>query len=179
MIFVKKNVERIKMDGAVLNEDFVVVSKVAMTDDFSFYTYEEGMDLSKVVSVSETLYPEELVEFVYDVGPNVDIRLAVTLGLGVVKSLSDGKVLLYHADNVDDEDRMQNEMLRLGMYYQIMNPDYDDRRLNYVFETNGGEFYLRMLLFCDTDEPIQRLREIFTAKKGRGNNIVQFKVPHR
>lgn len=175
MMFMKKSIERIKMDDAVLNKDFVVVSKVVMTHDFSFYPYEQGVNIPNVVSVGETMYSEDLVEYVYDVGPSVDINLAVTLGLGVVKSLSDGSLHLYHADNVHDEDRLQNEMLRIGMYYQIMNPEYDDRRLNYLFNAKGGEVYLRMLVFCDTEEPIEKLRDIFTAKKGKQNNIIDLR----
>jgi len=173
----KKKMERIKLDGAVLNEDFVIVSKfVILTDDWLIYPYEEGMDLQNVTcDVAETMFPENIIEYVYDVGPTIDIPLAVTLGLGVIKSNFDGSLSLYHVDNIDDEDRIKKEMLRLAMYYQIMNPDYDDRILNYLLDRELGEFYLKMLLFCDTIEPIERLREIFAAKKGRGDNVVQFR----
>ena len=167
----KKNLERIKLSGAELNEDFVVISKFTIDEDCLYMPYEEDMDLSNE-HVLETVFFK--VEFVYDVGPSINISLAVALGLGVIQSLSDGSKYLYHADVSDDEDRQMHEMLRLGMYYQIMNPDYDDRRLDYFMNGNGGEFYLSTLLFADTMEPIEKLRAIFATKKGQANNVVEF-----
>lgn len=170
----KKHIERVKLDGVVKNEDFVVVSKVVMTEDFSFLPFEEGANYPSGTLISETFFPDELVDFVYDVGPTVDISLAVTLGLGVIKSLTDGNLYLYHADNVDGEDREIDENLRLGMYYQIMNREYDDRKLNDLLETPGGEYYLRMLFLCDLEQPMDRLKEIFAEKKGKNSNVVEF-----
>lgn len=169
----KKHIERVKLDGVVKKEDFVVVSKVIMTEDISFLPFEEGVDYPNGTLISETFFPEELVDYVYDVGPNVNISLAVTLGLGVLKSLTDGTLYLYHADNVDDMDREIDENLRLGMYYQIMNPQYDDRKLNDLLDTPGGEFYLRMLFLCDLEQPMDRLKEIFVEKKGRNSKVVE------
>lgn len=138
-----------------------------------FLPYEEDMDLSNIEHVLETVFTKELVEFVYDVGPSINSSLAVALKLGVIQSLSDGSKYLYHADVIDDDGRKRHEMLRLGMYYQIMNPDYDDRRLDYLMNGNGGEFYLSTLLFTDTMEPIKKLRAIFATKKGKRNNVVR------
>ncbi|UCZ54963.1 hypothetical protein LGQ02_09660 [Bacillus shivajii] len=171
-----KNIERVNISEATLNEDFVVISKFVMTDDCTFLPYEEGMEVSDGSHVWETVYPTKLVQFVYDVGNNIDMSLAVTLGLGVIQSLSDGTLYLYHADMIDDEDRMKHEMLRLGMYYQLMNPKYDDRRLDYLFNSSGGTFYLSTLLFTDCIEPIEKLKAIFSSKKGKGNNVVAFKA---
>lgn len=168
----KKNVERIKLDGAKLNKDFIVVSQYALTDDWDCVPYQKGMDGSNIQDIIDTPFQSELIEFVYDVGPTVDVPLAVQLGLGVIKSLSDGSLLLYNADTQDYEDRLTDEKLRLGMYYQIKHPEYDDRQLDYILQTKGGPDYLVNLHFCNTVEPIDKLMDIFAAKKGKRDNVI-------
>ena len=98
----KKNIERVKLCGVELNENFVVISKFTIDEDCMFLPYEQDMDLSNE-HVLETVFFKELVEFVYDVGPSINISLAVALGLGVIQSLSDGSKYLYHADVIDDD----------------------------------------------------------------------------
>ena len=163
----KKNIERVKLSGVELNEDFAVISEFTIDEDCLYMPYEEDLDMSNIEHVLETDFSKDLVEFVYDVGPSINISLAVTLGLGVIQALSDGSKYLYHADVIDDENRENHEMLRLVMYYQIMNPDFDDRRLDYLMSANGGAQYLYTLLFTDTIEPIEKLKEIFATKKGK------------
>lgn len=174
----KKNLRRIKIDPEALKEDFVVVSQIAMFHDFAFLPYKKEMDMSDIEFIMDTPFPSDLTEFVYDVGCTVDISLAVTLGLGVIKSLSNGKLYVYHADTIDDDDisYQSKEMLRLGMFYQLMHPEYDDRKLNLILESKGGEYLLSSLILFNTIEPIEMLKEIFAAKKGVGNNVIKFKA---
>ncbi len=153
-LLLEKNIERIKLDGAKLDVDFIVVSKLAYKydDDPIFegypvpgdcFAYEEEMDDSTYDGIADTFFQEELIDYVYDVGPNVDIKLAVTLGLGVIQSLHDGSLSLYNADTADYELRLVDEMLRLGIYYQITNPEYDDRQLDRILHgKDGGVHYL-------------------------------------
>jgi hypothetical protein len=171
----KRNVECIDISEAVLNEDFIVISKLAMTEEYDFLPYEEGMDLSNVVKITKTPFEEDLVQHVYNVGQNVDIPLAVTLGLGVVKSLANGELYVYQMDTTS-EDRFEDEAVRIAMYYQLMNPDYDDRELDTILQTSGGAFYLFLLQFVESEYPINRLKEIFAAKKGKDNNVVKFGI---
>ncbi|OZM56911.1 hypothetical protein CIB95_09070 [Lottiidibacillus patelloidae] len=168
----KRKMEFINISEAVLNEDFIVISKVAMTDDSDFLAYEEGMDLSNVVDVTLTMFREGEVDHVIDVGQEIDIHLAVTLGFGVIKSLATGEMYLYQVNTTSD-DPLGDEALRIAMYYQIMYPDSDDRKLDYILESNDGPFYLFLLLCGFDDYPIRRLREIFAAKKGKENNVIQ------
>lgn len=184
----EKNIERIRLDGAKLNVDFIVVSKCAYKyDDDPFFeeylvpgdcfAYEEGMDDSTYDGIADTFFQDELIDYVYDVGPNVDIKLAVTLGLGVIQSLHDGSLSLYNADTADYELRLVDEMLRLGMYYQITNLDYDDRQLDRILHKDEGVHYLRNLLlsYYPNPDPIEALFEIFSSKKGNPGNVVSIK----
>jgi hypothetical protein len=171
----KRKVECIDISEAVLNEDFIIVSKVAMTEEYDFLPYEEGMDLSNVVKITYTLFEEGLIQHVYNVGQHVDITLAVTLGLGVVKSLVNGELYVYQMDT-SSENRLDEEIVRIAMYYQIMNPDEDVKELDTILQTSDGAFYLFLLQFVDSEYPVNRLKEIFAAKKGKGNNVVKFGV---
>jgi hypothetical protein len=171
----KRNVECIDISEAVRNEDFIVISKLAMTEEYEFLPYEEGMDLSHVAKITNTPFEEGLIQHVYNVGQNVDITLAVTLGLGVIKSLVNGELFVYQMDTTS-EDRFEDEAVRIAMYYQLMNPDYDDRELDTMLQTSDGAFYLFLLQFGDSEYPINRLKEIFAAKKGKDNNVVKFRI---
>ena len=53
-----------------------------------------------------------------------------------------------------------------------MNPDYDDRRLDYILGLKEGEVYLKTLQFVDIEAPIKRLKDFFSKK---GNNVVCIK----
>ena len=186
-----KNMERVRLEGAKLDVDFIVVSKYVAKYEYDAFIgdylpeesfpFEEGIDYSKFDENEDVYFQEEftffqaeLIEYVYDVGPNIDMKWAVTLGLGVIQSLNDGSLCLYNADTADYDMRLQDEMLKLGMYYQITNPDYDDRQLDGILQTKGGINYLRTLLFChSTDyDPIEALIDIFSTKKGKENNVV-------
>lgn len=183
----KKKIERIRLDGAKLGVDFVVVSKFAYEleydQDFEmllpgdFFPYEEGVEESENTVIVETCFQKELIQYVYDIGQDVDFPLAVTLGLGVIQSLHDGSLAIYHADTTDYPLRMTDEMLRLGMYYQITHPEYDDRHLDYLLQTKGGKYYLRRLFFCERykQDPLEELKKIFANKKGNANNVVSIK----
>lgn len=144
--YVRKNIEPVKMPkGMKEGMDFILLSKIATLDDFEMVPYIEGMDESNVKFVNKTPYDDRYFDYVYDITDQdeVDFKLAITIGLGVIQD-GEGNQLLYNISVEEDlEERLKEEHLRLGMYYQITHPEYDDRKLHYLLNSNGGEHFLR------------------------------------
>ena len=101
----------------------------------------------------------------------IDYELAQILGLGIVKNLYlDNDYYVYNAsaDNLDSNFGFMNEVVRIGVYYQITHPEYDDRELEQtIFGTKGGTEYLRLLQTVNTDSVLNRLKKVFDSKKGK------------
>lgn len=170
-----KNIARIDISEAKQGKDFTIETEIALMSDYSFKYFKEGMDMSDVLFTQKTPYSTELVNEVYEIPDHeIDFKLAVTLGLGVIKELSTGHLFLYHTDT-ESENRQDDEALRMGMYYQIAHPEYDDVRLDGILNTKGGEQYIRHLLFIKSDEVIEKLKDIFESKKGEIDNVIDFK----
>jgi len=131
---------------------------------------ELGVDF---ITVTDTFFDERIIRFAYLMeNHEYDLDLAVTLGLGIIKSDDGQMTLLYNADDYIGSDRMIGEVLRVGVYYQITHPDYDDKDLEKtVIKTKGGKEFLKMIQTNDSDEPYERLKSVFDSKKG---NVVKF-----
>jgi hypothetical protein len=184
--------------------DFEVVSYVVLTeymdmktadDYFGINTKEllkeytaEGIEkilkshpkAKGVFEISPTPFPygaNDNVVF-YKMKDDVDINLAINVGLGVVRMLSGeykGELLLYNASNFSKEDfQTRDEFIMLKMYIQLRYPnEYDDRKLERFI--NDYEEYVYMLVPTNANAIIRRFKEIFASKKG-GNNLVSFKT---
>lgn len=174
----KPDLSRIEMEDVKKGEDFIVISKLAMTEEFDMLPYKEGMDMTNIMFVKETPFEEDLVKYVYDIeNHKIDIDLAVTVGLGVIRDVASGEEYLYNTGSKGiTEDFEADELLRMGIYYQITHPEYIDKKLDILLNaTDGGEAYIRMLFTVHDNGPIEKLREIFNAQKGKENNVVKFK----
>lgn len=171
----KDNFQRVELDGAELNVDFIVLSQMAMTVDYEFLPYEKGMDMSNVLSLSKTPFPPS-TQYVYFINNHeIDEKLAVSLGLGVIQNMKNGEKYLYHAVS-NSNDNMADEMLRLGIYYQIKFPNYNDKKLDQLLNrTSGGEEHIRLLMLSHDEKIINDLKNVFYSQKGFENNVVKFK----
>lgn len=169
-----KNINRITLDEAVKDEDFKVISNVVQINDGSYQVYKEGMDLSNAIAGGETPFPNG-IDHVWEITDGeIDVELAVKLALGVIEDLDTGKRFLYHADGVG-ENRKKKEYLRLGIYYQLTHPEYDDRKLDVLIQQVGGKDFLKQLLLVNDDSIFTRLHEISNKFKGTGGNIAEFR----
>lgn len=100
------------------------------------------------------------------------------LGLGVIE-MNDGKRYLYDAMIQEDDeiDKLKiDEGLKIGIYYQITNPDYHDVKLEILINTKGTIDYLSSIISDKkyVDEIVEKLKDIFKGQKGKENNVVQF-----
>lgn len=161
----KIKMKRVHMGNSVLDKDFTVISEMAMTRNYTFVPFEHDMDRDNVLSICKTPYPQKLNKYVYDFGHQIDIPLAVSLGLGVIKNLSDGALFLYNADTDDYLERSINEMVKLAVYHQIMNPDYIDQSIQSILKESDGDQYLKGLFLTNSDVPIRLLRQIYNYRK--------------
>jgi hypothetical protein len=91
--------------------------------------YIEGMDTSNVLHIAKTPFDEDSIIHVYYVG-EIDMELAIKLGLGVIRV--NKKHYLYNAQLFSDDylytDALNEEVLQVSIYYQIMNPSYTDAK---------------------------------------------------
>ena len=104
----------------------------------------------------------------------IDYKLAQILGLGVARNLlMEDDFYIYNAsDDRLDNFGMMYEIARLGIYYQITHPDYDDKDLEEMMIGNSfGKEFLKQIQTVETDMPYMKLKEIFNSKKG---NVVLF-----
>jgi hypothetical protein len=118
------------------------------------------------VVVSNTQFKD--IDYVYEtVDHKVDTNLAVAVGLGTIMKNGTNEVFIYHP--VGDE---KLETLRLGIYRQLVDHDYVDRKLDDILNSNGGEFIIRNIVRADG--VIDMLREVFSKQKGKPNNVMNF-----
>lgn len=145
-----KNMELVDLDGAEQGKDFTVETKTPFNENKVTHVYSTSI---------------------------VDKELAEVLGLGVIEATEDSEAFLYNAMYERDRDMAEDYgILRLGIYYQIVHPEYVDTKLDIIVnQTPNSEAYLRSIFAVDTDEPIQRLKKIFESQKGKADNVVQFK----
>lgn len=170
----KKPIEKIKVGGAVVGEDFEIVSKLVMMDDyFTFKVYEECMSGDHAIAnVMKTHFEKDWVEYVYRIpGEEINIKLAATIGMGVIKDLEEN-LLLYNADTSSNECWEEDEQIKLGMYYQLTFPDYHDPKLEIYLRENMEQ--MQLLSPVENSKVISKLERIFAAQKG-GDNIVEFR----
>lgn len=164
----------IEFIGHSKNDDFKIVSKIGMFHDYSFVPYSDKYNEEDFKSVFETAYDELATEYIYDVGDNVNIELAVTLGLGVIDY--ENKLYLYNSffDEEDYYEKIYNDMhLRLGVYYQIQNPNFKDTKLEILFKTKGAIEYFMSIMLIQDKRVINTLFNIFESQKGI-SNVVEF-----
>jgi hypothetical protein len=173
-----KNFYRLDISDINIEEHFEVVSELAFdSENLKLYTMGNATDN---MSVIDTPFDEGFVKYVYefDSGHEINFDIATAVGLGVVKDKDTGELFIYNSDESDSKTNESDELLRLGIYYQLTHPSYDDKKLDGLLnKTKGGETYLRLLFVVEPDEYIQKLKEIFNSKKGNENNIVEFKSP--
>jgi len=115
--------------------------------------------------VTKTPFIEGEVERLYGVdNHSINYRLIKQLGLGVVKNnfMDD-----YYIYNVTREN-IHDELIKLRIYYQITNPEYDDKQLEQlIFGNEDGIDYIVSLLDKESGCVLSQLVEIFKAKKGK------------
>lgn len=158
-------------------------SKTKKQKDMEILLFNEGLikdvhfKIISMVDGKETFFDNRYVKYVYDVRKEVNMDLALKLGLGVMK-LIDGKIVLYNSlikENRTVLDNETEEMVRVGIYYQLENPEYVDRPLERLLNVKG---MVNTILYSVMKEPdkslIDRLFEIFESQKGRKNNVIQF-----
>lgn len=98
--------------------------------------------------------------------PMNQVELADDLNLGICDY--EGEFFLF-----DNDPSLENVNFKLGAYRQILNPNYDDRALDGILITKGGEQFLRKIGL--QQNRIDELKQIFDSKKGKPNNIINFK----
>ncbi|WP_067726983.1 hypothetical protein [Oceanobacillus damuensis] len=115
--------------------------------------------------VTDTTFTEGAVERLYGVGNlRIDYALINILGLGVVKNIHFDDWYLYDTAS----DNIISETVRLGIYYQLSHPKYDDKELDrLIFGTPAGMDYVMSILGTDGVWVIARLKGIFDEKKGK------------
>lgn len=141
--------------------------------------YVDARDIVKDIHfkvVTDTPFNANVVTHFYEFEDHtLDYELIELMGLGVVRNLHfDNDYYVYNAsdEQMDNRFRVANETLRIGVYYQITHPDYDDRDLEkLIFKTPGGKEYLTLLQTRDTNQVLNRLKEIFDRKKGQVINL--------
>jgi hypothetical protein len=166
--FLKKdNVHGLRLGDVKLGKDIKIVSTCFINPDTNeLFYHRDGI---------ETSFEPSVIQYIYYIDNHeIDVELAIQLGLGVFEHLSTGKRYLYNADDEADEDTEEYELLRMGMYYQIVFPDYVDRKLDFLFINEPTGEYLKILAY--SSEPIKKLKEIFKSQKGKRNNVIQFKI---
>lgn len=127
------------------------------------------------IVITDTKFNAELVDHFYKFeNHEIDYELVVMLGLGVVKNLHmDNDYYIYNCSN-DQPDNFgfMNEVTRIGVYYQITHPYYDDTELEkLIIDNKVGREFLKKLQCVDSDLPYNRLKQIIDSKKG---NVIQF-----
>lgn len=159
----KKNVTRIEVEEKLLREHFTVVSKALYTDGGILY-HSDGI---------ETPITYEEISHVYSIDDMpIDLNLAIQCGLGVVEY--GDKQYLYNSAINEGEDNESTELLRVGIYYQLTHPEYQDAVLDQTINaTENSAKYIGLLL----NEPllILELQRIFSKQKGKVNNVIEFK----
>lgn len=162
----KDNVHGIRLGDAELDKDIKIVSTCFIAEHNELVYHEDGIP---------TPFEKDAIGHLYYIDNHeIDVPLAIQLGLGVVEDVVTKMRFIYNADDEKIDDTVAHELLRLGMYYQIKFPEYHDRKLDSIMNGSpDGEEYLRILI--DSDSPIRTLKEIFKSQKGKGNNVVEFK----
>lgn len=114
----------------------------------------------------------------------MNLELLISLGFGIVRMHNGdcrGELLLYdmyYFRNLlyEDGEEWDNPLigdtaLRIAIYFSIMDPKFDDRDLEILM--NKSEDFVKILCMCNGDEIIQKLKDVFAAKKG-GDNVIPF-----
>ncbi|MBT2600721.1 hypothetical protein J7E18_03235 [Oceanobacillus sp. ISL-73] len=92
------------------------------------------------------------------------------LGLGVVRTSYFNDYFIYNATY----DNLINESTRIGLYYQLTHPEYDDKELDrWIFGDKDGINYLLELVGEHGLLVVSKLKEIYRQKKG---NVIKFPI---
>lgn len=116
---------------------------------FFNYNLEKDVDFKIVSKIKkdETPINKDYVNFIYDVGGNINIELATKLGLGVLE-MNDGNRYLYNSyireDRPDEENKIE-EVMRVIIYHQLEFPSCIDFRLNKIMR----ERYIKEVILHD------------------------------
>jgi hypothetical protein len=129
--------------------------------------------------VTDTNFDENMIEYVYEIKP-INLDYIIPLKLGVIRFEDDGQQYVYNADKPHEDsaysDYIEEEVLRMCIYYQLTHPNYVDNKLDVILNsTKGGEEHIRSLIIQDQDRVINDLKEIFKSQKGRNDNVIEFK----
>lgn len=172
-----KQIAKLSIGELKLNKDFVVITKMGFYRDGGFVPYTaDGLERQEYTVVMDTPFVEELIEHVYDFfNHDFDLSLATQLGLGVIQDTNTMKMYIYNAETAVGDDYSNDEAMRVGMYYQLTHPEYDDKNLDILLNSAGGEEYLKLLMLNPSDDIINKLKVIFDSRKGRGDNVIPFK----
>ncbi|MFC4022256.1 hypothetical protein ACFOUV_00330 [Oceanobacillus longus] len=126
--------------------------------------YGEDFDV-----VTDTPFIEGEVERLYGLDNHkINYSLIQKLNLGVVKNKYYDEYYIYNAvcDNI------KNESIRLGIYYQITHPEFDDKALDsWIFGSTDGVDYILDLFGSHGVCVLSWLNDIFSKKKG---NVLAF-----
>ncbi|WP_249872364.1 hypothetical protein [Oceanobacillus saliphilus] len=115
--------------------------------------------------VTNTPFEEVGVERLYGVEDHIlDYRLIEMLDLGVVKDHYNDTCYIYNPT----AGNFFNETMKLGIYYQITHPEYDDKELDrWIFGNEDGVEYILNLFPQDGPCILSLLNDTFKSKKGK------------
>lgn len=173
--------QTISAKSLVFGRDFEVVSFVVVDKDNCLYTLgsyigktsndlfagqakdfaacaKDQINGSGAARLIPTPYPKnpEHVEF-YQLSCDIDIDLAVEMGLGVVKYGE--KFAIYCPKPIVDPIEIIYEVFRLNLYIQLLNPDNIDQKLKEGFHRNKD--LIESIFLLNTDKHMMRLEDIF------------------
>lgn len=137
-----------------------------------FYAHERKPE---ILSIMETPFPKEKQEIIlYRMMEPIHFDYAISLGFGVLRILTGpymGQIFLFYSnsfveDESDEEFNDLDEMLMLGAYIQLTNPSHVDfKELEILLQLDLE--YVATLIHGDALRIINKLADIFSAKKGK------------
>ncbi|WP_067726992.1 hypothetical protein [Oceanobacillus damuensis] len=121
--------------------------------------------------VTNTPFEEGAVERLYGVEDHIlNYNLIRKLRLGVVKNQYNDECFIYDPTGGN----FFNETIKVGIYYQITHPDYDDKELDrWIFGNEEGVDYILNLFPKDGACILSLLNDIFKSKKGK---VLEFRA---
>lgn len=124
--------------------------------------------------MTHTEFDFNRVERLYGVeNHELDYDWIEKLGLGIVRTNHFNDYYIYNASY----DNLMNESTRIGLYYQLTHPEYDDKELDrWIFGDKEGIDYLLELVGEHGLLVVSMLKEIYQQKKG---NVIMFPKPKK
>jgi hypothetical protein len=152
--------------------DFRIITYLSWNEDFDMHIVEDTGDQNALEGFVKTMFDKGKVIGFYGALRKLDTSLLSSLGLGAVEMLQGNykaKKFLYNLDNSEDEFSMSDELIKMGIYFQLTDPDLDYKWLENLI--GQEETFIRFLIISNQDKILKQLRGIFKSKK-RGKVII-------